>query len=390
MRAVHQLLQSRTFFGCAVALILLGCKNPPSSVPPKGPLPVNAITAVERDVTAWDEFTGRMEAVDAVEIRSRVSGYLTEVHFKAGDIVEKGVPLFTIDPRPYQADLDRASAMLEQVEAQLKLAQVEFDRAKGLINSQAISAQDLDQKAAALQQAKAGVSAAKAAKEAAALSLGFTRIESPIAGRLSDVRVTVGNLVQSTGGAEGVLTTIISIDSLYAYVDADENAVLRFMELRAQGKRKSVRDEKVPAFVQLGNEKGFPHEGYLDFVDNRLDPTTGTLRVRGVFKSWDPLLMPGFFVRMRVSGGPPSPTVLIPDEVISSQQGVKFVYVVRSDKTLERRNLEIGTLDEGLRVVRSGLKAGDQVVSTRLQMLRPGMLVEPSQPPAIAPAEAGK
>jgi len=367
---------------CAVAVaVLCGCKPRAAVAPPQGPLPVNVIAAIEKEVVEWDEFTGRIEAVESVEIRARVSGYLQAIHFKAGALVKKGDPLFVIDPRPYQADLDRTTADLERAEAQLKLSEIDFKRAQDLRQKGVSSPEEFDQKAAALQQAEASVRSARAAKDSAALNIEFTQIKSPIDGRVSNERVTVGNLIQPGTTADSVLTTVVSTDPLYVYVDADENSVLKFIKAHAAGTRKSAREETIPAYVQLANETDFPHEGVLDFVDNRIDPTTGTLRVRGVFKTWDAMITPGFFVRMRVPGGTKGLATLIDDKVISSQQGVKFVFVVKPDQTIERRNVETGTIFEGLRIVRSGLKAGEQVVSTRLQMLQPGMPVAPIPTP---------
>lgn len=357
---------------CAVLTTIGACKKAKAPVA-AGPMPVNVITAIGKDVTEWSEFTGRMEAVNSVEIRPRVSGYITEVRFTAGDIVKEGDPLFLIDPRPYQAELDRATATLEQTQAQQKLAEIDFRRVENLKQKQVVAAEEYDQKAAALAQAQATARAAQASRDTAALNVEFTQIKSPIAGRTSNVRITVGNLVQS----DSVLTTVVSVDPFYVYADADENTVLRIMKMHAAGDVKSVREQKTPAFVQLANEKDFPHEGYVDFVDNRVDPSTGTLRLRGVFKSWDPLLAPGFFARMRIPVGAKAPAVLIPDEVITSQQNLKFVYVVKPDKTIERRTVETGAIDGGLRIVRTGLKPGEQVVSTRLQLLKPGMAVQP-------------
>ena len=353
-----------------------GCKKVP---PPQqqGPLPVNVVTVVEKEVSEWDEFTGRMEAVESVEIRPRVSGYLMEIHFKAGAIVKKGDPLFLIDPRPYQADFDKAVAELERAQAQLQLAKIDLERAKELRNSKIIAASEFDQKAAALQQASAAARGAEAAKSSAALNLEFTQVRSPIEGRVSNERITVGNLVQPGAGPESVLTTVVSIDPIYVLIDADENLVLKYVRLNDEGKRKTAREAQLPAFVELGNETGFPHEGVIDFVDNRLDPGTGTMRARVILKSWNPLLTPGFFVRVRVAGGQPFKAALIEDKVISSQQGVKYVFVVKPDNTIERRNIETATMWEGLRIVKSGLKNGEKVVSTRLQILQPGMPVMP-------------
>src|SRR5213082_1574442 len=230
------------FIGVGLLSILLttaSCKK--KSPPPQAPLPVNVVTAVEKEVNEWDEFTGRLEAVESVEIRPRVSGYITEIHFNAGAIIKKGDLLYVIDPRPYQADFDRAAAEFERMQAQLKLAQIELDRAKELRAKSTISASEFDQKAATYQGASAAKSSAEAAKNSAALNLEFTQIKSPIDGRVSDARITLGNLVQPGAGPESVLTTVVSVDPIYAKVDADENAVLKYVKLSEEGKRVSAR-----------------------------------------------------------------------------------------------------------------------------------------------------
>ncbi len=368
-----------TFLSIGFLLVLLaeiGCRK--ASAPPQGPLPVNVVTAVEKEVNEWDEFTGRLEAVESVEIRPRVSGYITDIRFNAGAIIKKGDLLYVIDPRPYQADFDRASAEVDRMDAQLKLAQIELNRAKELRDKNTISASEFDQKAATYQGSAAAKSSAEAAKNAAALNLEFTQIKSPIDGRVSDQRITVGNLVQPGEGLESVLTTVVSVDPIYAKVDADENAILKYVKLSEEGKRVSARTAKIPAWVELGNETDFPHEGYVDFVDNRLDPSTGTVRARVVLKNWNPnLITPGFFVRVRVAGATPYRAALVEDKVINSQQGLKYAFVVKPDNTIERRNLETAGLFEGKRIVKAGLKNGDKVVSTRLQLLQAGMKVQP-------------
>jgi RND family efflux transporter MFP subunit len=368
-----------SFFSIGFLLVLLaanGCRK--ASPPSQGALPVNVVTAIEKEVNEWDEFTGRLEAVEFVEIRPRVSGYITEIPFNAGAIVKKGDLLYVIDPRPYQADFDRAAAEVERMDAQLKLAQIELNRAKELRGKNTISASEFDQKAATYQGSAAAKSSAEAAKNSAALNLEFTQIKSPINGRVSDARITLGNLVQPGAGPESVLTTVVSVDPIYAKVDADENAVLKYVKLSEEGKRVSARTAKIPAFVELGNETDFPHEGSVDFVDNRLDPGTGTVRARVVLKNWNPALVtPGFFVRVRIAGATPYRAALIDDKVISSQQGLKYAFVVKPDNTIERRTLETGTIFEGKRIVKRGLKDGEKVVSTRLQMLQPGMHVTP-------------
>src|SRR2546428_5234878 len=367
------------FAGIGLLLVLLmgiGCRK--ASAPQQGPLTVNVVTAIEKEVNEWDEFTGRLDPVESVEIRPRASGYITEIHFEAGAIVKKGDLLYVIDPRPYQADFDRAAAEVDRMDAQLKLAQIELNRAKELRDKNTISASEFDQKAATFQGSAAAKSSAEAAKNSAALNLEFTQVKSPIDGRVSDARITLGNLVQPGAGPESVLTTVVSVDPIYAKVDADENAVLKYVKLSEEGKRVSARTAKIPAFVELGNETDFPHEGYVDFVDNRLDPGTGTVRARVVLKNWNPnFITPGFFARVRVAGATPYRAALVADKVISSQQGLKYAFVVKPDNTVERRTLETGPIFEGKRIVKRGLKDSEKVVSTRLQMLQAGMRVTP-------------
>src|ERR1700731_303934 len=379
------------FFFAGVGLLLVflmgsGCRK--ASAPQQGPLPVNVVTVVEKEVNEWDEFTGRLDPVESVEIRPRVSGYITEIHFEAGAIVKKGDLLYVIDPRPYQADFDRAKAEVDRMDAQLKLSQIELNRAKELRDKNTISASEFDQKAATYQGAAAAKSSAEAAKNSAALNLEFTQIKSPVDGRVSDQRITVGNLVQPGAGPESVLTTVVSIDPIYAKIDADENAILKYVKLAEQGKRVSARTAKIPAWVELGNETDFPHEGYVDFVDNRLDPSTGTVRARMVLKNWDPnLITPGFFVRVRVAGATPYRAALVADRVISSQQGLKYAFVVKPDNTLERRTLETGSIFEGKRIVKNGLKDGEKVVSTLLKLLQAGIKVQPIPEKEAPPAQ---
>jgi membrane fusion protein, multidrug efflux system len=370
----------------SIFLTAVGCKK--KSTQQQAPLPVNVVTVVEKEVNEWDEFTGRLDPVESVEIRPRVSGYITEIHFEAGVIVKKGDLLYVIDPRPYQADFDRAAAEVDRMDAQLKLAQIELNRAKELRDKTTISASEFDQKAASFQGSAAAKSSAEAAKNSAALNLEFTQIKSPIDGRVSDQRITVGNLVQPGAGPESVLTTVVSVDPIYAKVDADENAILKYVKLSEEGKRVSARTAKIPAWVELGNETNFPHEGYIDFVDNRLDPSTGTVRARMVLKNWDPnLITPGFFVRVRVAGATPYRAALVADRVISSQQGLKYAFVVKPDGTIERRPLETGSIFESKRIVKNGLKDGEKVVSTRLQLLQAGMKVQPIPEQETPPAQ---
>jgi RND family efflux transporter MFP subunit len=365
----------------ALLVAFIACKRSKPAEQSQGPLPVNFITAVEKEVTEWDEYTGRIEAMDMVEIRPRVQGYITDIKFKEGSNIKKNDLLFVIDRRPYQAVLDQATAEVERAEAQLKLAQIEVVRAQELRGKNAISASEFDQKAANQLVAAAALRSAQAAESAARLNLEFTEIRSPIDGRVSNERITLGNLVQPGGTDSSILTTVVSTDPFYVYIDADENSVLKYIKLDAEGRRVSARNRKLPVFAELANETGFPHEGVIDFVDNRLDPNTGTMRARGVFKSWSDLLTPGFFVRVRIPGAENYRAILVDDKVISSQQSVRYVFVIKPDKTVERRNVTTGPMFEGKRIVKSGLKDGEQVVSTRLQILQPGMPVQPVPEP---------
>lgn len=370
-----------------ITLTLSACKK--TMPPPQGPLPVNVVTVVEKEVHEWDEYTGRLDAVESVEVRPRVSGYITEVKFQAGAMVKKDDLLYVIDPRPYQADFDRAAAEFERTQAQLKLAEIELDRAKDLRAKNTISASEFDQRAATHLGASAAARSAEAAKNSAALNLEFTQIKSPIDGRVSDARITLGNLVQPGAGPESVLTTVVSVDPIYVRVDADENSLLKYVKLDEEGKRKSARNAQMPAWIQLGNETGFPHEGVVDFVDNRLDPGTGTVRARVTLRNWSSLVVPGFFARVRIAGATPYRAALVDDKVINSQQGVKYAFVVKPDNILERRKLETGPMFEGKRIVKSGLKEGEKVVSTRLQLVRPGMPVQAIPEEVPSPEAAG-
>ncbi len=286
-------------FVLVLGVTLTGCRKKPAAAP-AGPLPVNVVVAVEKEVVEWDTFTGRMEAAESVDIRPRVTGYIQELKFTPGTntLVKKNDLLFIIDPRPYQAEMDRAAGELERAEAGLQLGELDFKRANELRAKNTISSSEFDQKLAAQKQAQAAVGVAKAAYAAAKLNLEFTEIRSPIDGRISDERVKVGNLVQPGAGPESILTTVVSVDPIHVYVDIDENRVLKYIRLDEEGKRQTGRRVSIPAYVALGNETDFPHAGVVDFIDNRLDPNTGTLRARGVFKSWNPFLTPGLFVRM--------------------------------------------------------------------------------------------
>jgi RND family efflux transporter MFP subunit len=358
-------------------IVLSSCNRAPAPAAPPAPV-AEFVVPVQKEVEDWDEFTGRTDAKESVEIRARVSGYLTQVNFKAGAIVKKGDLLFVIDPRPYEADLARADGDFKRAEAQVTLAKADLQRAEQLRNQKVLAQEGYDAKFAASKQADAALASAWGAQETAKLNLEFCRITAPIDGRVSRERVTVGNLIQPSATDAGVLTTIVSIDPIYAYVDADERSILKYQKLAREGKRKSAREGVVNVYLGLQNETGWPHEGYIDFVDNRLDVGTGTLRVRAVFDNKEGYLTPGLFVRIRSPGSDLYPGLLIPDKAIGTDQGSKYVLVVGAENKAEPRPVVLGQLVDGLRVVKEGLKPDDKVIVSGLQSIRPGAVVQPT------------
>jgi len=369
--------EARILFFVFALLGLAGCK-PKSHLPPQQPPTVSVIQPVAREVVEWDEYIGRLESPETVEVRARVSGYLDKVHFKEGKEVKKGDLLFTIDQRPYQAEYDHADAEHQRAISQTELAKNDFERAKRLISTKAISEEDYDTKSKTYAAAQAAVKSAKAAMDLAKLNLEFAQIHSPIDGRISRALVTEGNLISSgvSGSGATLLTTIVSLDPLYCYSDPDERAILKYLRLRREGKRVSARDDLIPVEMGLADEVGFPHKGYIDFVDNRVDPNTGTMRGRGVFPNTDHSLSPGFFARVRFPGSGKYSAVLIPDRALGADQALKFVYVVNAEKKVEFRPVKIGPVIDGLRAVKEGLKAGELVIVEGLMRVRPGVVVD--------------
>ncbi len=360
---------SSLFVICSLATACQKSTTPPAMPPPA----VTANQPAQHEVVEWDEYPGRLDSVDMVEVRARVSGYLQSVHFKDGAEVKKGDLLFVIDPRQYQADLDRATADLSQAEAHFELMSNDLDRAERLLKSKAISEEEADSRSKAKREAESVILSARASVERAKLNMEYTHITSPIDGRIGRKLITEGNLVNGNQGQSTLLTTIVSIDPLYCYFDADEQSMLKYQQLAREGKGDNFRDGKVVCELELANETGFPHKGLLDFVDNRIDPATGTMRVRGVFPNPAPdrLLQPGYFARIRVPGSGKYQALLIPDLAIGTDQGQKFVFVINND-TVEYRTVKLGPLSDGLRVVREGLHSNDWVIVNGLMSIRPG------------------
>lgn len=378
----------------ALALLLsalsTGCGGPaePAAGAP-APMEVSVATVPERDISEWDEYTGHLEAVESVEIRPQVSGYLQQMNFEEGREVRKGDVLFVIDPRPYQSEFDRAAAELERARTSATLAGSDLQRAERLVSTGAISQEEFDSRKAAHVSALAAVRAAEAAVSAAQLNLSYTRVTSPIDGRVGRAEVTVGNLV--TGGLNGEatrLTTVVSISPMYAYFEAAEKDYLKYIDLARNGQRPLSREHANPVMMAIGNEAEFRHRGHMDFIDNRVDAGTGTLMGRAVFPNPDRFLVPGMFVRIRLIGTSTYRGALINDRAILTDQDRRFVLVVGEGDVLEYRAVTTGPMIDGLRAVRDGLKGGERIVVNGLQRVRPGMAVTPRMVPMEGEAAA--
>ncbi|HEY2683879.1 MAG TPA: efflux RND transporter periplasmic adaptor subunit [Steroidobacteraceae bacterium] len=361
--------------GASLAFLLLyGCaKSGGGGQAPPAPQ-VSVAKVLERSVKDWDEFTGRLQAVETVEIRPRVSGYIDKVAFKEGSLVKQGDLLFVIDPRPYQAEYDRASADVKRFKTALDLARVELVRVQRLKDSGAVSQEELDERKSTVAQAEANVAGAQAALESAQLNLGFTRVTSPVAGRVSRAEVTRGNLV--TGGSNGgtLLSSVVSMDPIYLYFDADEQSFLRYSQMARDGERSRGG---APVMVGLANEDGFPHEGKVDFIDNQLNPQTGTIRARAVLDNKDGQFTPGLFARVQLLGSNEYSAILIEDRAVNTDQSQKYVLVLGPNNVVEYRKVKLGRVVDGLRIVREGLKPGDMVVVNGAQRVHPGVTVDP-------------
>jgi RND family efflux transporter MFP subunit len=374
--------RDRSFHGLSplilvAALALSGCGEKPQAPAAVAAPPVTVAQPVKRTVTDWDEFTGRFEAVEEVQIRARVGGFVTSVEFRDGAFVKAGDLLYVIDARPFEAVAEQANGQLADARAKAELAKRELDRGLSLVQTSAVSEQVVDQRRQALQAAHAAETVAEGALRAAQLNVEFTHVMAPIAGRVSRHLVTPGNLVQGSEGASTLLTSIVSLDPIYIYFDVDEATYLRNNRLWFEGRRPSSRDTANPVQVTLTGETKPSHEGKMDFIDNRLDVSTGTLRSRAVIPNKDLSILPGQFGRVRLIGSAPYEALLLPDTAIATDQSRKIVFVVKDDNTVEAKPVVLGPLDEGLRVVRSGLNADDKVIVEGLQRARVGAKVSP-------------
>jgi RND family efflux transporter MFP subunit len=360
--------------------VLAGCDR--TSPPPAPPPPAATVSRpLVREVIEWDEYTGRLEPVESVEVRARVSGLIESAPFREGASVKKGDMLFIIDVRPFRAELNARVAEVGKAEAQLLQATSDFKRIQEAVKTSAVSERDLDTARAAMDRAKAELAAARAAQEAAQLNVDWCYVIAPIDGRISNKRVTEGNLINGGAGQATLLTTVVSLDPIYCYVTVDEASVLKYAELARQGKRVSARYEKIPTFMAVASEVGFPHEGVVDFVDNRIDPGTGTVKGRGVYRNPDGFLQPGMFARVRIPGSGRYSALLIPDEAIGADQNRRFAMVVNGDNVAEMHPVKLGALFGELRAIESGITKDDRVIVKGLQRARPGAKVNPTEQP---------
>jgi multidrug efflux system membrane fusion protein len=359
-------------FGFLPALAGCARQEAPAAIqPPK----VTVSHPVIQEIIEWDEYTGRLEPTENVEVRARVNGYLQSIHFKDGQLVKKGDLLFVIDPRPYQAEVDRVTAELQLAQARLELAKSDYARAQTLLQFRAISQEEADTRAATERQAQESVQAARAAVKAARLNVEFTRVTAPITGKISRKLVTEGNLINGGSAESTLLTTIVSLDPIYAYFEADERSYLKYMRLAKNGKSPSSGGGRNPVHLALADEKGFPHGGTIDFIDNRLDSRTGTMTGRAVFPNSDLSLTPGLFGRVRLQGSAPYETLLVPEEAVGSDQSQRFVFVVNGSNTVEYRSVQVGPLIHGFRVIREGLQPEDWIIINGIQRAKTGMKV---------------
>jgi membrane fusion protein, multidrug efflux system len=370
----------RKLIGIAAALLAACGGGGQHQMPPPD---VNVAEVVKKSVTEWDEYSGHVEAIDSAEIRPRVAGHLNRVHFQEGGMVEKGQLLFTIDSREYKAAADAAEAEATRAESRVALAQQELKRAEELIGERAISQGELDQRRTESQQAAADLLAARANYDRAKLDLGFTYITAPFRGRAGEALMKPGNLVVPN---QTLLTTLVSVDPVYVTFTGDERAYLHYQALAREGNRESSRDARNPVLVGLSNEEGFPHKGEVDFVDNALDPATGTIRARAILPNPDGVFTPGLFARVRLLGESKKDALLINEQAVLTDQDRRYVYIVGEKNSAERRDVKLGPRVEGLLVVESGLKAGERVIINGMRKIFfPGQPVNPHDVPMDQP-----
>lgn len=345
-------------------------------------MPVEVSTPVFKKITEWDEYTGRFEASNRVEVRARVSGFLESVNFVDGQMVNKGDVLFTMDNRPYKIALDQAKADYRQAKASLTTAQDNFARVELLHESGAVSTEEYDQRKQALEFAKASIRLSQAKVDKAELNLEFTKVTAPISGIVSRNKVDPGNLIDGGSPNSTLLTTIVATSPMYFYFTSSESDYLRYVRLARNGERGAVGTSDIPVFIKLQDEEDFVHEGKINFVDNEIDPNTGTIEFRAVLANKNRLLEPGMFGKVKLKGSAEHKAIMIPDNIIGTNQSLRFVYVLGPDNTVTVKNIILGPLhSNGLRIVRDGLSKEDKLITNNLQKIRPGIAVTPIETP---------
>jgi len=390
-RAANELSQAP--FGAApqvaawtlVAGVLLaclqGCDETPANNAPVKPQPprVTVSAPIQKFITEWDDYSGRFAALEQVEVRARVGGFLDSVHFRDGEMVRKGQLLFVIDPRPFEATRAQAQGQLEQARSQVVLSERSLTRAGELRAQKMVSEQLYDERKQSLDAARAALATAEAVRRRAELDLEFTKVVAPTSGRISRHLVSVGNLVSGGDANSSLLATIVSLDPIDFYFEADQNAYLRYARMARSGERPSSRDAPNPVLLALGDEAEFAHRGRMNFVDNAFDTGTGTMRARARFENPELLFAPGMFARIRLLGSGERQALLLPDSAVVTDQSRKVVYVVGHDDVVEMRPVQLGRLVDNLRVIREGLTPSDVVVVSGLQRVRVGAPVTPAQ-----------
>jgi multidrug efflux system membrane fusion protein len=373
---VNNTSRTLVLIGLFTLVTAAGCRGEAASEPMPPPPEVSVATVLVKEVRPWDEFTGHIEAVETVELRPRVSGYIDRVNYVEGGEVTKGDVLFVIDQRTYRAELARAEAELARATTQAELARSEVVRAKRLADARAISTEELDQRNSALAQAESNIHVAQSAVDVAKLDLEFTEVRAPISGRAGRALVTSGNLVSTQPNAT-LLTTIVSLDPVYVYFEGDERSYLRYNAMSRSGERASSRDVRNPVRVGLAGDAGYPHDGEMDFMDNQVNPDTGTIRARAVLPNPDRMFTPGLFARVQLAGSNTFRAMLIDDKAVLTDQDRKYVYIVGEDGSAQRRDVQLGRMIDGLRVIASGLEPEDRVIVHGVQKIfMPGMPVD--------------
>ncbi len=365
--------------GSIAAIVLSACGNPEAANQAEAPPApeVSVAQVVSERITEWDEFTGRLQAPETVNLMPRVSGYIDKVHFTEGALVNKGDLLVKIDPKPFAAEVARLKAELQSAQSALALAESEYQRAEKLSVARAISAELLDTRLASKQQTAANVASVKAALHRAELDLSYTRITAPISGRVSYALITAGNYVNA---GQSHLTSLVSTDKMYAYFDVDEQSYLKYLRLSENGKRADTRDATAnPVYMALANDSDYQHMGNIDFVDNSVNQQTGTIRIRATFANSDNSLLPGLFARIKLVGSDSYQGILIDEKAIGTDLNNKYVLLVNAENQLEYRAVKLGEKINGLRIVREGLSANDKIVVNGLQRVMPNIQIDPKQ-----------